>query len=428
MPIHFRAYRLRCYPTRAQRSQLARLFGAARWVWNRALDAVSKAYSDPELTGMFGRGLTITPLAFGRLLTQLKKEPDHAWLADGDTAVLTQTLRDLERGYTSFFARRARHPRFRKRGQAQSIRFQFHQHHPGKRRAWRDGHLVLPYLGQVKVVWSRRPTGYPKMVTLSRDSAGRHWISLAVVEDVPALPANANSLGVDVGITNLAALSDGTRIVNPRKLAGRLRHLRRLSRGLSRKREGSGRWQRQRHRVARLQARIADARRDALHQASTAIIRRAGFIAIENLSVAPMMKNHASARSIADAGIAELHRQLAYKAAWYGRRLVRIGKFAPSSQLCSNCGYRNKDLKWSDRRWRCPACGIAHDRDLNAARNILAGGLRLAGSSVGQGVPELMRVEGNESSRSRPVPGVRECPVKRELAMTRDSDSASTNG
>src|SRR5689334_8403223 len=166
MAVHYRAYRLRCYPTRVQRLRLARLFGAARWVWNRALDATSKAYSDPELTGMFGRGLAITPLAFGRLLTQLKKEPGHTWLADCDTGVLAQALRDLQRAYASFFRGRARYPHFRKKREAQSVRFQFHQHHPGKARAWNDRRLILPQLGEIHVARSRWPNGYPKMVTV----------------------------------------------------------------------------------------------------------------------------------------------------------------------------------------------------------------------------------------------------------------------
>lgn len=415
MAVHFRAYRLRCYPTSVQRLQLARLFGAARWVWNRALEATSKAYSDPELNGMFGRGLAITPLNFGPVLTQLKREPGHTWLTDCDTGVLAQALRDLQRAYANFFSGRARHPRFRKKGEAQSVRFLFHQHHPGKALAWDSRRLVLPQLGEINVVQSRWPTRHPKMVTVRRDSSGRYWVSMAVAEEICALPASPTSLGVDVGVKDLAVLSDGTRLPSPKKLAGKLRHLRRLSRSLSRKKRGSARWRRQRHRLARLQARIADARRDALHQASTAIVSRAGFIALETLNVAAMMKNPASARSVADAAISELHRQLEYKAKWYGRQLVRIGRFVPSSQLCSACGHRNQELKWGDRRWCCPACGATHDRDLNAARNILAGGLRItAGSSVGQGVPELMRVEGEEPPRRRRPPADRGRPAKRE--------------
>lgn len=415
MAVHFRAYRLRCYPTRVQRSQLARLFGAARWVWNRALDATSKAYSDPELVGMFGRGLAITPLNFGRLLTQLKKEPAYVWLADCDTGVLTQALRDLQRAYANFYSGRALYPRFHKKGEAQSIRFVLHRHHPGKVRAWNEGRLVLPQLGEIRVVQSCWPGGYPKMATVRRDSAGRYWVSMAVAEEIRALPASMASLGVDVGVKDLAVLSDGTRFANPKKLAGKLRHLRRLSRGLSRKQRCSARWRRQCHRLARLQAHIADSRRDALHKASTAIVRRAGLIALEELNVAGMMKNPRSARSIADAAISELHRQLEYKARWYGRQLVRIGRYEPSSQRCSACGYRNEELKWRDRHWCCAGCGATHDRDLNAAKNILTGGLRVvAGSSVGQGVPELMRVEGEDSLGGRRKPADRGHPVKRE--------------
>lgn len=174
MANQLRGYRLRCYPTRSQQARLARLFGAARWVWNKGLAAISQGRNDPELVAMFGRGLSIGHFEFGRVLTQLKKEAAFAWLAECNTSVLTQALWNLHRAYLNFCHGRARYPRFKTRDHAQSIRYSFHHHHPGKVRGWREGRLILPALGQVDVVWSRQPSAVPKMVTVSRDRAGRY--------------------------------------------------------------------------------------------------------------------------------------------------------------------------------------------------------------------------------------------------------------
>ena len=417
MGTHLRAYRLRCYPSRDQRAMLSRLFGAGRWVWNQCLQARSSAYADPELKALFGRGLSITSIDFSRVLTELKKQPETTWLSEVDSAVLSQSLRDQDRAFSNFFAGRARYPRFKRRGGHQSVRVAFDQRHSGKVKAWKAGRLVLPQLGDVDVVWSRRPSEMPKMVTVSRDTAGRYFVSMAVEEWIEEAPEATMALGVDVGIKSLAVLSDGTKIANPKKLRCRLRHLRRLARGLSRKKKGSGRWRRAQRKIARLHAKIGDARRDVLHQATTSIICRAGLIAIEDLNVIGMMRNRRVARAFADASISEFHRQLDYKAKWHGRELVRVDRWEPTSQLCSTegCCYRHLNLTLRDRTWHCPACGTKHDRDVNAAKNILAGGLRaIAGSGVGQGVPELMRVEGGQPSRRRQKPGRRGCPMKRE--------------
>lgn len=402
MALHLRGYRLRCYPNRDQRELLPKLFGARRWVWNQCLQARTRAYADPELTEMFGHGLRISSIDFDRALTQVKQDSSTSWLAAVDSGVLTQALRDQDAAFARFFAGRAKYPRYKRRsGHCESIRFVFSQRHAGKVRAWNEGRLVLPQLGEVRVVWSRRPDVPPKMVTLSRDAAGRYFVSMVVREEIETLPASTECLGIDVGVKDLAVLSDGTKIANARKLQGKLRHLRRLSRALARKKKGSGRWQRARRRLAGLHARINDARRDALHQASASVIHRAGLIAIEELDVRNMMRNRKLSRALSDASVAEFHRQLEYKAKWSGRLLVRAGRWEPTSQLCSSCNHRNRGPRLRQRRWSCPSCGADHDRDVNAARNILASGLRtIAGSGVGQGVPDLKRVEGGNPTAS----------------------------
>jgi len=415
MGVHMRGYRLRCYPNSAQRALLPRMFGAARWVWNQCLRARSQAYADPELTAMFGRGLSVSAIDFGRVMTRLKREPETAWLDEIDAGMLQQALRDQDKAFANFFAGRTKYPRYKRRGQHQGIRFSIDHRHAGKVKAWNDGRLVLPQLGEMQVVWSRRPATMPKVVTLCIDAAGRYYLSLAVQEEIESLPTAGASLGVDVGVTHLAVLSDGTRISNGKKLQRRLRHLKRLARAMSRKAKGSGRRRRAQHRLARLHAKIADARRDALHQSTSSIIRRAQLIAIEDLNVNGMMANRHLSRALADASISELHRQLAYKAKWHGRALVQLDPWEPTSQVCSACGYQHRKLQLKDRVWACPACGTQHDRDVNAARNILAGGLRLiAGTGVGRGAPDLMRVEGGRPSRPRRQPVDRGHPAKRE--------------
>ncbi|TJY57258.1 transposase [Sinimarinibacterium sp. CAU 1509] len=397
-----RACRQRCYPKRSQRQLLARHFGAARFVWNRCLRARSDAYHDPELTEMFGRGLSIGSIELSRWLTEVKRDPEFSWLSEIDSGVITQVLRDQDAAFRNFFAGRAKYPKRRKRGGSAAVRFVFDHRHAGKVKAWDAGTLVLPLLGPIKVVWSRRPSVMPKLVTVSIDSAGRFHVSMAVSETLPtAAPASAGAVGVDVGVKDLAILSNGEKIENPAHLRRKTRYLKRLQRGLSRKTKGSGRYRAHRRRVGRLQAKIADCRRDAQHQASRRIVDAAQIICIETLNVKGMVKNHRLARAISDAGVSELHRQIIYKADWSGRSVSRISQWFPSSKTCSACGAVNDALQLKDRSWTCSSCSTTHDRDVNAANNILAEGLRcFAEIGVGPGGAELMRVEGDTHRRT----------------------------
>ncbi|MHB8474496.1 MAG: RNA-guided endonuclease InsQ/TnpB family protein [Gammaproteobacteria bacterium] len=209
------------------------------------------------------------------------------------------------------------------------------------------------------------------MVTVTRDAAGRWFASFAVEQSVEALPLTGVALGVDVGLKDVLVTSAGEKSGNPKKLRGRLRHLKRLQRGLSRKTRGSNRYRRQQHRVARLHAKIVDSRRDWLHKQSTALVQSADVIAIEDLFVKGMLRNRHLALSLGDAGLGELRRQIEYKAGWYGRVVLTAGRFTPTSKTCSCCGHVLDELTLNTRRWVCPVCGTDHDRDINAARNIL---------------------------------------------------------
>lgn len=358
-----RAYRYRIYPNTAQRRLLARDFAAGRFAWNACLAWRSHGYKV--------HGERLTGVDFSRELTWLKTLEPYAWLSQASCVVQQQKLRDLDAAFSAFFAKRARYPRFRKRHDAQSARYTLDQRQV--RRMYQPGQMLkLPKVGALKVRWSRLPVGIPKMVTITRDAAGRWFASFAVEEAIAALPETGTVLGIDVGVKDVFVTSAGQKSGNPQKLRRKLRHLKRQQRFLSRKRKGSARWRRQKARVARLHAKVADSRRDWLHKRSTELVHSADVIALEDLHVKGMLRNRRLARSLSDASLGELRRQIEYKAAWYRKQVLFAGRFTPTSKTCSCCGHVLADLKLSTRRWICPACGTDHDRDINAAWNILS--------------------------------------------------------
>lgn len=355
-----RSYKFRIYPTAVQRRQLAREFGCTRFVWNTCLAWRTDAYK---------RGEKVTAVDFSRELTWLKKQEPYAWLNEVSSGTLVQKLRDQDRAFANFFAKRAKYPKFKRRSHTQSVRYQIDQRIAVN--MYRAGELLkLPKLGPLKIVWSRLPVGVPKMVTITMDAAGRYFASFSVEQSIEAWPQKTNAVGLDSGVTDVVVTSDGWKSGNPRHLQKMLKQLKRAQRVLSRRKKGSGRWHRQRLIVAKLHARITDARRDWLHKLSTWIVRDHGFIAIEDLHVSGMMRNHCLAQAIGDVGMAELRRQLTYKAAWHGRVIHAVDRFAPTSKTCSACGLVQASMPLSVREWQCE-CGVTHDRDVNAAINIL---------------------------------------------------------
>ncbi len=389
-----RAYRQRVYPTKAQESLLAGFFGSVRFVWNVALEMISRAYSE--------RGDRLTYVDVSKQITILKQAPEFAWLKDTPADAYIQKLRDLDRAFSNFFAKRAKYPRFRKRGQSQSIRFIFDHRHTGKVSAWlKDGEMVLPKLGRMKLRDAQDlPTAMPKMVTLSRDSAGRYFVSFTVEQEIAYKSKSGRAVGIDMGVSYLATLSDGSRIENPRALDQLDAQLRVQQRRLSRKQKGSNRRQKQRQRVAKIHARIRDSRQDHLHKATTQLVESQDVICVESLHVKGMVRNRRLARSIHDASMSEFLRLLDYKAGWYGKTMIKVDQWFPSSKTCSCCGHRMESMALGIREWDCPECGAHHDRDVNAARNILGQGLK----QLGAGSPEVTRVEmGALASRPKPA-------------------------
>src|ERR1035437_1489984 len=391
-------YNYRLYPALGQRQALARAFGCARVVFNDALCARQEAHaagqrylSDGELSAR---------------LTAAKARPERAWLGEVSAVVLQQALADLTAAYRNFFASvagtrkgpRVAPPRFRSRkDHRQAIRFT-----RNARFAVTAGRkLRRPRRGDVEVCCSRgRPAG-PSSVTVIKDAAGRYFASFVVQAAAEPLPPSGTEPGVDLGLTHFAVLSDGRKVANPRIPRRAERRLLTAQKALSRKAPGSSNRGKARVRAARAHARVADARRDWLHKESTRIIRDSQAVYVENLCVAGLGRTRL-AKSVHDAGWAAFVHMLEYKAKRHGRAFARTGRFEPTSQVCSACGTKDGPKPLGVRTWTCTACGAVHDRDLNAARNILALGRRERLNACGGGVrPGLAPAAASETGTHR---------------------------
>ena len=365
------SYKFRIYPNATQRTQISRTFGCCRFVFNHFLAKRKAVY---EQTGK-----TFNYYDCASALTQLKA--DLEWLKDADSTALQSSLRDLDAAYQNFFRRVKRgekpgYPRFKgKRDHRQSFKSKC----VGMNIKVLDNAVQLPKLGRVKCRISKEVRGRILSATVSQNPSGKYFVSLCCTDvDIQPLPPTGVAVGIDMGLKSFAITSDGVEYPNHKYLAKSEKKLARLQRQLSRKSKGSNRWEKNRLRVARLQEHIFNQRRDTLHKLSTDLVRQNDVICIEDLAPKNMVRNHKLAKPISDASWGEFRRQLEYKAAWYGKRIVAVDRFYPSSQLCSGCGIQwsgAKDL--SVRRWTCPVCGAIHDRDINAARNILNEGMRL---------------------------------------------------
>jgi putative transposase len=361
-------YRYRLAPTEAQREHLTHVFGSCRYVFNHMLRVRTDAY--------FKDGVSVGYHESSRRLTALKQTPEHAWLNDVSCVPTQQSLRHLQVAFINFFEKRTAYPTFKRKDGKQSAEY--------TRSAfkWTNSVLSVSGLGTLKVRWSRAFTSIPSTVTISLDTAGRYFVSLCLDEPREPLPKTGQSVGIDLGITRLATLSNGERIENPRPLKRLEALLTRASRDLSRKSRGSRRRADAKLRLAKLHARVSDARADYLNKVTTDLVRRFDVICIEDLHVRGMTKNHSLARALSDAALGSFRRMIEYKAAWHGREVRVVDRFYPSSKRCSACGHVVKELPLSIRTWTCPDCRAVHDRDENAAINILAAGQAVRGGKI----------------------------------------------
>ncbi|MDH6114515.1 MULTISPECIES: RNA-guided endonuclease InsQ/TnpB family protein [unclassified Kitasatospora] len=402
-------YSFRLYPTAGQRSSLAQAFGCARVVFNDALRAREEARA---------AGLPFPKAAeLSKRLTEVKKTPERAWLGEVSAVVLQQSLRDLETAYGNFFASlkgtrkgpKIKPPRFKSRkDNRQAVRFTAN----ARWSITEGGKLNLPKIGPVPVRWSRALPSTPSTVTVVKDAAGRYFASFVVETDPDLLPTTNAAVGIDLGLTHFAVLSDGRKIDSPKFLRRAEKKLKRAQQALSRKARGSSNRDKARVKVARAHARVADARREFHHQLSTVLVRENQVLAVETLSVNGLTRTRL-AKSVHDAGWSAFVDMLEYKASRHGRELIRIGRFEPTSQVCSHCGIKDGPKPLQVREWTCGDCGTVHDRDVNAARNIAkAAGLAVSacGAQVRPGLVPAPRGEAGthpDAARSaRSVEGI----------------------
>ena len=353
-----RSYKFRISPNSNQRAKLNQCFGISRFAYNCGLDAIGFGYRT--------QGQRFTGIDCSRAITELARDPDYEWLKNAPKTVITNALRNLDTAFQNFFKGRAKYPTFKKKLNKQKATFQLDQ----RLNNWLAGRMLkLPTLGEIKVNWSRMPTGRPKTATITRTETGKYFVSLSIAEDQEHLPRTGKACGVDVGIKDLAITADW-KSGAPKYTAKYARDLKIAQRRLSRKTKGSKRWHHTRIKVARIHEKIANSRSNFVHNVSSYIVKNHDYIGIETLNVKGLLKNRKLSKAISDAALSELHRQLKYKSEWYGRELQQCSMWEPTSKTCYDCGLINKELKLSDRLWTCE-CGTTHDRDQNAARNIL---------------------------------------------------------
>jgi putative transposase len=399
------AYRCRAYPDSGQQAVLARTFGCVRMVWNHTLAARHERYAAE------GKGTSYAET--DQALTAMKRQPEQAFLNEVPCVPLQQALRHQHAAFQAFFAGRARYPRFKSYRGKQSATY--------TRRAFsmRDGVLRLAKMSEpIRLVWTwpsvDLATVKPTSVTVARDPAGRWFVTLhADVPDPTPLPPTGRSVGIDLGLTDIAVLSTGEKIPHPRDWERHERNLKRGQRRLARCQKGSKNRARMRAKAARAHARVSDARRDFLHKLSACIVQGSDVIAVEDLAVRNMVRNRTLARAISCTGWAELRSMLEYKAQRAGRAFVAVDRWYPSSKTCSTCGHLLASLSLSTRTWQCPSCGTRHDRDINAAKNILAAGLAAGARNSADACGGMVRRTG--ATRAR-VPAKQEPhPVRRGI-------------
>lgn len=358
-----RAYKFRFHPTPEQELNLAKTFGCARFAYNYMLRQRTDAW--------FQRQEKVGYHETSAMLTALKKTDEFAWLNEVSSVPVQQSLRHLQTAFGNFFSRRSKYPTFKKKDGAQSAEYTTSAF------KWDGKTLSIAKNGALNIRFSRTipKAAIVTTVTVSKDCAGRYFVSMLCTDQVQAKTPAAAKVGIDLGLSHFAILSTGEKIAAPNTFRKNEAKLAKLQRRMAKKTKGSANRKKAKLKVARLHAKIADSRKDFLHKLSTRLVNENQVIAVETLAVSNMQKNRCLAKSIADASWSEFLRQLEYKSLWYGRELVGIDRWYPSSKRCSDCGHTVAKMPLNVREWTCHECGTIHDRDINASKNILAAGL-----------------------------------------------------
>lgn len=370
----YRGYKFRIYPNKKQRERIDADINACRFVYNLALETKIYAYRS--------QGVSLSAYDLQKQITDLKK--DHEWLQSVSSQSLEQSMADLNSAFAKFFTGDG-YPKFKSKRNKNSATYR-------QSSGIRNGKLNITKCHGIKVVISNPLRGETKSVIITRAATGKYFASFLQKEDSTQRKPINGSVGIDLGLTHFATLSDGTKIENPRHLKDSLKRIQCLQRRVSRKRKGSANRKKAIYRLALAHERVSNQRQDFLHKLSTKIVRdsQAGIICVEDLAASNMMKNHKLAQAISDVSWSEFVRQLQYKCEWNGRQLVKVDRFFPSSKMCSVCGSLT-ELDLSIRKWTC-SCGAMHDRDTNAAINIQKEGLRISGKDIPIGSAESRRV------------------------------------